>query len=70
MEGISMLIKRKISLALAFLSLFALAGNAMADPGDVGTPAIDFDLPILGGGNYILSHQLGQVVMVFTVGYS
>ncbi len=64
-----MLKKSKISLPLALLMLASLAGNAFAVAGEVGSPATDYTLDVLGGGTYTLSEQHGQVVMMFVIGF-
>lgn len=64
-----MLNKQKISFSLALLMLASLAGSAFGAAGDVGTPAADYTLDVLGGGTYTLSEQTGQVVMMFVVGF-
>jgi hypothetical protein len=57
---------------LARCTLVALAlaaAAAAAGPGDVGTPAADFNLPELGGGTHTLSEHQGQVVFLAVIGY-
>ena len=51
------------------LCLALTAGTALAAPGDVGTPAADFNLQVFGGGTQTLSEHSGKVVMLFIVGY-
>ena len=63
----SNLTSRCLSLSLAVL-LFA--GPALAAPGDVGTPAADFNLQVFGGGTQTLSEHAGKVVLLFIVGYA
>jgi len=53
----------------ALLMLVLLAGSAFASAGEVGTPASDFTLDVLGGGTYTLSDQVGQVLMMFVMGF-
>ena len=56
--------------AIAALLLTAsLAGPALAAPGDVGTPASDFNLEALAGGFHQLSDYQGKVVVLFIIGY-
>ncbi|MCP4290244.1 MAG: hypothetical protein GY780_00240 [bacterium] len=55
---------------LALVALLATGGNALAASGDVGTPAPDFTLPVLNGDTYTLSNQIGQVAIMFVVGYA
>lgn len=58
------------NLARSTLAVLALsAAAALAAPGDVGTPAADFDLAELGGGTHTLSEHLGQVVFLAVIGY-
>lgn len=51
------------------LCLALACGAALAAPGDVGTPAADFNLQVFGGGTQSLSQNSGKVVMLFVVGY-
>lgn len=54
---------------LTSLPLILLASVALAGPGDVGTPAADFSLPVFGGGTQTLSQHSGKVVLLFIIGY-
>jgi len=51
------------------LCLALIGGMALAAPGDVGTPAADFNLQVFGGGTQSLSQNSGKVVMLFVIGY-
>jgi len=64
-----MLMKQKTSLPLALLMLVALTGNAFAAAGEVGTPASDYTLDVLGGGHYNRHDQAGEVVVMFVIGF-
>ena len=61
---------RKFTLAATLMAVLAFNGLAFANDGDVGTQAIDYTLPVLNGGEYTLSEQIGQVVIMFVVGYA
>jgi len=50
------------------LAIALLASSAYA-AGEVGTPAADFDLQVLGGGTETLSQHEGEVVVLFMLGY-
>jgi hypothetical protein len=52
------------------LVLILCAGTALAAPGDVGTPAADFNLQVYGGGTQSLNELSGKVVMLFIIGYA
>ncbi len=60
----------KLTLATALLATLAFSGAALADNGDLGTPAIDYSLSVLDGGTYTLSEQTGQVSIMFVIGYA
>ncbi len=60
---------RNNTLMLALMMATMLAGSAQAASGDVGTPALDYSLETFGGGNYTLSEQSGQVVIMFVIGF-
>ncbi len=51
------------------LCLILISSTALAGPGDVGTPAADFSLPVWGGGTQTLSQHSGKVVLLFIIGY-
>ena len=64
------MLTRHVRRALTALFLFgALSGSALAAPGDVGTPAANFNLQAFGGGSHQLSAYQGQVVVLFIIGY-
>jgi len=53
------------------LILTVSAGTVGAAPGDVGTPAADFNLQIFqGAGTMTLSEHAGKVVVLSIVGYA
>ncbi len=61
---------RKFLMAVSLLGMLLFSGATLAADGDVGTSAIDYTLPVLDGGTYTLSDQIGQVVIMFVVGYA
>jgi len=56
---------------LLLICLTVVPTLAVAQPGAVGTPAADFNLPVFGGGGstMTLSQYSGKVVVLFIIGY-